>query len=98
MLYGTAWSLYQEGVISGLGIARGLRNVSARDDVEIKASSWSTVKATFAEGKPINVEGSSGSLDYDSETGETTAPIEVWQVQYSEEEVTFIEAYTTEPS
>ena len=28
MLYGTAWSMYQEGDITGIGIGRGLRNIS----------------------------------------------------------------------
>lgn len=79
---GVVWSLYQQGDISGLGIARGLRQVSAGDPVDIKPTSWSTVRAHFSEAQPIDVNGVSGSLDYNPTTGETSAPIEVWQVEY----------------
>ena len=81
LLYGSAWSGYQEGEITGTGIGRGLRQLSSGEDVDIKPSTWISVRANFEAGVSINVIGASGELDYDSTTGETTSPIEVWGVQ-----------------
>ena len=81
MLYGAAWSHYQEDEITGIGIGRGLRNISAGEALDIKPSTWITARASFEAGASIDVTGASGSLDYDAESGETASPIEVWGVQ-----------------
>jgi branched-chain amino acid transport system substrate-binding protein len=81
LLYGSAWSNYQEGEITGTGIGRGLRQLSSGEEVDIKPSTWISVRANFEAGVSIDVIGASGELDYDSTTGETTSPIEVWGVQ-----------------
>ncbi len=81
VLYGTAWSHFNEGAISGLGIARGLRQVSQGDQVDVDPTTWNSVVAHFKDGISVNVAGASGELDYDPETGETSAPIEVWTVE-----------------
>jgi branched-chain amino acid transport system substrate-binding protein len=81
--YGAAWSYHKEGEITGIGIARGLRQVSNKNSGEtipISGSSWSTVRAKFAEVTPIDVRGASGELDYDPNTGETQTDILVWCV------------------
>jgi ABC-type branched-subunit amino acid transport system substrate-binding protein len=80
VLYGTAWSYYQEGRISGIGIARGLRNISDGDQIDIVSTTWTNVIARFKEGISFDVSGASGDLDYDPETGETATPIGVWGV------------------
>ena len=79
-IYGTAWSLYQNTKIFGLGIARGMRHVSGGTAVDIRPTSWSTVRAIFETGADVDVTGASGLLDYSDEDGETTAPIEVWEL------------------
>lgn len=81
MLYGASWSLYQEGEITGLGIGRGLRQVSSGTTLDIKPSTWSLARKQFKSGRSIDVTGASGALDYDPTTGETSAPIEIWGVQ-----------------
>jgi ABC-type branched-subunit amino acid transport system substrate-binding protein len=78
--YGAAWSHFQEGGISGLGVARGLRRISNGDDVEIRATGWSTVLGSFASGDGVDVIGASGELDYDPLSGETGGPIELWEI------------------
>lgn len=80
MLYGSAWSLYQEGEISGLGTSRGLRQISSGTMLDIKPSTWSLAREQFQSGRSIDVTGASGMLDYDPNTGETSAPIEIWRV------------------
>ena len=78
-IYGTAWSWYDEGNVHGVGIARGLRRVSAGTETEIRPTQWNNVKASFSAGSSIDVLGASGNLDYDPATEETTAPIEVFR-------------------
>lgn len=81
LLYGVAWSSYQEGEISGIGIGRGLRHVSSGEPIDIKPSTWITARAQFQEGNDVDVTGASGALDYDPKTGETAAPIEIWGIE-----------------
>lgn len=84
VIYGTAWSNYNEGLLTGLGVARGLRMISNGSEIDIGPSQWNSLKAQFKEGQTVDVRGASGELDYDSETGETSAPIDVWGVEYDE--------------
>ncbi|MDP2307863.1 MAG: ABC transporter substrate-binding protein [Pseudomonadota bacterium] len=92
-IYGVAWSAANEGGITGTGIARGLRQVSAGTDVPIDPTSWSQVQASFDEASPIDVSGASGSLDFDPDTEETTASIDVWTIV----DGSFVTVGTTEP-
>lgn len=80
ILYATAWSYFNEGEITGTGIARGLRKLSDGKAVEIEPISWNTVIDEFKNGRGIDVEGASGPLDYDPATEETSAPISVWSI------------------
>lgn len=93
--YAAAWSLYQEGEVTPVGMGRGMRKISAGDALDIKASSWNSLKAHFGEGEGVDVAGTTGSLDYDPATEETTAPIEVWVVNGAGDN--FDVDYTIEP-
>lgn len=86
-IYGTAWSLYNEADacsdddhICGLGAARGMRRISDGATVEIMATTWNTVQASFQVGQSINVSGASGDLNFNPETGETVGPVDIWQI------------------
>jgi branched-chain amino acid transport system substrate-binding protein len=83
-LYGSAWSLFQEKGVTGLGIARGLRHVSAGMDVPIVPSSWNVVVNAFRDGTSINLHGASGELDFDPVTRNVVAPIELWEIDSSD--------------
>jgi len=84
VIYGSAWAHYNEAAIDGLGIARGLRRISEKrqgtTQVDVGRSAWNSVRAEFEAAQPIDVQGASGSLDYDPSSGETSAPIEYWCV------------------
>ncbi|MCA9571348.1 MAG: ABC transporter substrate-binding protein, partial [Myxococcales bacterium] len=80
-LYGAAWARSQEGGITGLGIAKGLRHVTAGPATDIRSETWEDVQAAFANGDPIDVRGASGELQFDPSSGETSNPIAVWQVR-----------------
>ena len=85
---GSAWSSYQEGgVITGLGTARGLRQVSDSEGVsyDLSQTQWSSIAASFDEGLSVDVSGASGTLNFDPDTGELTSPIDVWQIVCEDE-------------
>ena len=77
VLAGAAWSLYQDGAVTGLGIARGLRQISDGTTVVLGPTTWNQVKSSFRAGQSIDVVGASGDLDYDPETEETRGPVEI---------------------
>lgn len=86
-IYGAAWSLSQDGTITGLGMAAGLHQISDPNytpELEVKPLNWGTVRTKFAAGTAINVVGASGHLDYDDSDEETTAPIDIWDIEILE--------------
>jgi ABC-type branched-subunit amino acid transport system substrate-binding protein len=93
--YAVAWSHFQEGAVTPEGMGSGMRRVSSGTEIELKSSTWSTLKAAFQDGAGVDVQGTTGSLDYDPETEETTAPIEVWTVNLAGDG--FEGQYVTEP-
>ncbi len=81
VIYGTAWSQLRTGQVTGTGIAQGLRQISSGGSpLPIRPTSWPTVVANFESGAAIDIEGSSGALNYDPSTEETSSPIDLWQV------------------
>ena len=94
LAYGAVWATYQEGEISATGIARGLRKLSLGEEKEVRPSFWNTIKANLAEGQSIDITGASGSLDFDSTTEETTAPIDVWQITKTGDDFEVIDTIT----
>jgi ABC-type branched-subunit amino acid transport system substrate-binding protein len=99
VIYGTAWAHYNEGAMTGLGVARGLRQVSkpGSTEIDIGPTTWTTLFAQFENGSQVNVRGASGELDYDTDSGETSAPIEVWGVEAVGDSYGFVEIETIDP-
>lgn len=85
LIYGSAWAQYADGEITGLGIAKGLRQVSEGTLVPIQATNWNPAKADFELGQSIDVVGASGTLDFDPETEETTGAVDIWHIVQDEE-------------
>lgn len=80
VFYGSAWAYLHEGNNTGIGIARGLRKLSAGDEVLIQPISWGGIVKAFRSGTGVNVRGASGTLDYNPDTEELSAPIQVWVI------------------
>lgn len=85
LLYGVAWAHHQESAISGTTIARGLRRISMGAAHDVGPGSFQAIVAAFARGEGVDIEGASGSLNYDPATEEiasdpATPPIETWVV------------------
>jgi len=85
LLYGVAWASYQEDRIGGENVARGLRQLSSGDSIDIRYTNWNPVRAAFEAGDSVDIRGASGELDYDTTTCETSAPIEIWAVAADKE-------------
>ena len=75
--YGSAWSLGDEAQVSAVGIARGLRQLSQGRDAPLDPQAWPGVVEDLGRGESVDVQGASGRLDYDPETEETSAGVEV---------------------
>lgn len=107
-LYGSAWAWYQgaaaeadaqglapERAVVGPDVARGLRKLSSGDEIVIRSTGWPDVLSRFEAGSSVDVEGASGHLDYDPDTEETTAAIDIWVVNAAQDG--FETQYTVEP-
>jgi branched-chain amino acid transport system substrate-binding protein len=81
VLYGAVWSLFREGRVTELGVAHGLRKVSASGmTTPLTQSSWLLILKAFREGNAVNVSGASGELDFDPTTKNVIAPIQIWNI------------------
>jgi hypothetical protein len=54
--------------------------VSLGSEFEVKATTWLDIVERFSAGEGVNVRGSSGELDFDPATEETSGEIELWIV------------------
>ncbi|MEE2829210.1 MAG: hypothetical protein VX498_08480 [Myxococcota bacterium] len=80
---GAAWSRYQEGgAITGLGTARGLRQLSdsSAETIDLSQTHWLSISAALEEGSGVDVTGASGALNFDALSGELTTPVDVWRI------------------
>lgn len=78
--YGAARSSGQEGIVHGLGIARGLRRLSLGEPVDIVPSTWGDIAKELTLGGSVDVTGASGALDYDPLSEETEGPVDIWRI------------------
>ena len=80
LFYGAAWAVYQESEVRGTTIARGLRQLSQGSELDIRYTTWNEIRASLEIGQSVDLLGSSGEIDYDPVSCETSAPIEIWEV------------------
>lgn len=77
-----AASARQAGAITGPNMSQGMTRISASGQMsrQLISTEWQGAAAALLSGADINVEGSSGALDFNLTEGAPTAPYEVWQV------------------
>src|SRR5690606_36336567 len=71
LMYACLWANAVDGEVTGLSIARGLRQISGGPPLPSRSSAWPDALATLGEGSSVDVSGASGPLDYDPATEET---------------------------
>ena len=82
-LYGSAWAVLQEGSVTPLHLARGLRQLSEGENVDVGESDWPLAVEAFRAGMGIDVNGASGALDYDpvtEERSEAGRGFDIWRI------------------
>ena len=86
-LYGSI-AARSEPELTGEGIGRGILRLTSGDTLNIGYTSLGAVRAALEAGRSVDIEGSSGSLDYDPSTGEVSNPVEIWVIDGEEETFT----------
>ena len=97
-IYGYAWAHFQGNPMSYHSLARGLREISDPEaiDIDITSSSWNTIQAKFREGESVNVQGTSGPLDFNPLTEELESTIEIWALSIGYDCATAIQECDTQ--
>ena len=75
-----AWALRQggEGKVDGIALAEGLRHLAKGPAHPYKPSEITAMIANLGKGQAIDVEGASGPLDFNPDTGEAPSAYEAW--------------------
>jgi ABC-type branched-subunit amino acid transport system substrate-binding protein len=81
-LFGLAVAYAQgtSGTVTGIKMAEGLTKVSSGTPFELTLTDFTAAATELANNRSIDVEGASGSLQFDT-AGEAPSPIELWQVE-----------------
>jgi branched-chain amino acid transport system substrate-binding protein len=82
-MLGTAWALLREDGITGRNIGRGARHLSGGEAFTLTPSKWGGMVQRMRSGSGVDIRGASGRLDYDPNTEETRAPIDVWTIDHT---------------
>lgn len=74
------WSNQHETAHDINGLARGLRQLSDPNGVEIPLTpnGWNQLQNKLEAGETVNISGTSGNLDYDLTTEELTTSVDLW--------------------
>jgi branched-chain amino acid transport system substrate-binding protein len=69
------------GAITGTRIAEGMMHLSSGPRFSLAPEQFTAAKAVLQSGKSIDVEGASGTLNFDLTTGEPPASFRLWRIQ-----------------
>jgi branched-chain amino acid transport system substrate-binding protein len=76
--YGVIWASRQNDAYDGNQVAEGMLNLSSGSPIDISFGKWSNGKTALANGMSIDVQGASGALQFNPDTGEAPGGIEIW--------------------
>ncbi len=79
---GHAWATGtgSSGGVTGTTLAEGLRHLSSGEPHVFKPNDITAMVAALKKGQPVDVEGASGLLNFNPETGEAPSDYEVWSL------------------
>jgi ABC-type branched-subunit amino acid transport system substrate-binding protein len=69
-----------KGAVSGTRVAEGLTHLSSGDHFSLTPDAFTAAKVELQAGGSIDVDGTSGKLDFDPATGESAGPVQLWKV------------------
>lgn len=82
VMLGAAYATGDNGALTGGRISEALTKVSVGTGMSFRLSpmTWRDASAALAAGRSVNLDGTSGQLDFDLDAGAPASPYEVWQV------------------
>lgn len=82
VMLGAAYATRDNGALTGGRISEALTKMSVGTGMSFRLSpmSWRDASAALAAGRSVNLDGTSGALDFDLDAGAPASPYEVWQV------------------
>jgi branched-chain amino acid transport system substrate-binding protein len=82
---GISYAQGNGGVVTGPKLAEGLTKLSATqtNPIQLTTPNFTNLATELAAGRSVNVDGASGPLDFNNDTGEAPAPVELWRVSGS---------------
>jgi branched-chain amino acid transport system substrate-binding protein len=81
-----AYAARDNGAVTGPRMSEGIAKLSLPTgsdggmSFQLKPTAWREASSELNAGRPINVEGASGQLDFDLDAGAPSSPYEIWQV------------------
>lgn len=91
-----AYSQGSSGAVTGTKMAEGLTKMSSGTSIQLTSSNFTQASGEMAAGRSIDVEGASGSLQFDA-AGEAPSAIELWRVEGTTVETATFRTVRTEP-
>ena len=77
---GVVFASQDTNAYDGRNVATGLTHLVSGTEIHVSKLTWGAIKSGLTTGaKSINITGVSGALDFDKDTGEAKALIEIWQ-------------------
>ncbi len=76
-----AWASQADGGVTGANMSAGMAQLSAvgQTPIAINANTWPEASNKLSAGTAIDLQGTSGELNFDNTTGAPSAPYDVWQ-------------------
>lgn len=81
VMLSAAWASQRGGAITGPRMGEGMSRLqAAQPPVPLRADKWLEASNNLSQGNAINIEGTSGALDFDLDAGAAISPYEIWQI------------------
>ncbi len=81
LMLSAAWATANDGAVTGLRMADGMRNVSKGAAYSLSPDNFTGAVTAMQSRISIDVEGASGKLNFDLDAGAPSSPYELWRVE-----------------
>ncbi len=81
LMLSAAWASNGGGAITGPRMVDGMKNVSMGAPFSLAPGNFTGAVAAMQAKTPIDVEGASGKLNFDSDAGAPSSPYELWRIE-----------------